>query len=76
MIKDILQVYSGYISGSAAQSGLGAMRQGAQSGLGAMRQGASSNWGKVRTKMDIKNVPLPNVKKPELEFRYGVPVVL
>ncbi|KAL5261258.1 hypothetical protein ACHWQZ_G007088 [Mnemiopsis leidyi] len=52
-----------------AQSGLGAMRQGAQSGLGAMRQGASSNWGKVRTKMDIKNVPLPNVKKPELEFR-------
>ncbi|XP_063684728.1 uncharacterized protein LOC134818931 [Bolinopsis microptera] len=36
----------------------------AKSGLGAMRQGASSNWNRVQQKMDI-----PNVKKPELEFR-------
>ena len=46
-----------FFSGSAAQTG-----------LGAMRQGASSNWGKVKKKMDIKSVP--NVKKPELEFRF------
>ena len=52
------------------------MRQGASSNWGAMRQGASSNWGKVRKKMDIKNVPLPNVKKPELEFRYIVTMIL